>query len=863
MSKPITPQEHRRQIKAYAHEYPGYVRFKKALDRVLKAACKGNFPEAVVQTRAKSVSSFAEKAARKYDKYPDPVKDFNDLCGARIVVQTLSQVQAVRRFIEENFHVVETEDIGERLGASQFGYRDRHYIVQLKPELAARIRFTRAEITAIGERKAEVQVRTWVQHAWADTLHDRTYKAPLKLSTESSRTTALLAALMEDGDRNFDKLAGELDNRAANYATHADKSTVEKEIAAQELILRNEPDKKNKPRLALHLARLRAAIGKHDLVIRSLEKHRGKPSPVRDEIDLELGMAYCRVARKNRDKYRQGRELIESVVRRFEKPDFAAIPDLRRLNSLRARAYSRLGWIWETDETHANDSRECYRRALECEPGNPYYLADMIGFELRCSPGSEIIASMRTVIQNAIAVCSGHAADGIELPLSSLTAGRLRLLLGDNENALNDYLLGAARCLDGKGCFGCELVDAEVGWLHRVNYGKELPPAFCWAKNLLLLAKKVHACANDGTRDVEPLPAVRAKISEPVLIVAGGAASIRPEIIKNVRVPLTQALRGFEGTVISGGTKMGVPGLVGEVAANLRKTGGKTFRLLGYHPALLPDDAKEDGRYDELVKAGESGFTADQILANWVDLLGAGIKPENVRLIGIGGGPVSAVEYRVALVLGATVAVVMGSGGEADALLVDPLWKDFRNRKDLPGLLPLPFDQASIRAFIADSEPHLPEAIVRKMAEALHVRYLANNQHKIPKNLQPWKNLDKTYVNANSKQARYAIRILEAAGFGVRKAKGRPNASIQFTKKEIEKMAELEHGRWNVERLREGWRYGLAKDEVKHLNPCIVPWTDKARLPESIKNYDRDAVKLFPEILAKADFEIYRKPRRK
>jgi hypothetical protein len=31
----------------------------------------------------------------------------------------------------------------------------------------------------------------------------------LKLPAESSRTTALLAALMENGDRHFDKLAGE------------------------------------------------------------------------------------------------------------------------------------------------------------------------------------------------------------------------------------------------------------------------------------------------------------------------------------------------------------------------------------------------------------------------------------------------------------------------------------------------------------------------------------------------------------------------------------------------------------------------------------------------------------------------------
>jgi hypothetical protein len=278
------------------------------------------------------------------------------------------------------------------------------------------------------------------------------------------------------------------------------------------------------------------------------------------------------------------------------------------------------------------------------------------------------------------------------------------------------------------------------------------------------------------------------------LIVAGGAASISLETINNVRTPLTQALRRFNGTVISGGTQMGVPGLVGGVAANLRRKHAKMFRLLGYHPALLPEDAEEDDRYDELVKVGESGFSADQILANWVEMLGAGIEPENIRLIGIGGGLVSAVEYRVALVLGATVAVVMGSGGEADALLADLLWKDF------PNLLPLPDDQASIRAFMVDSELDLPETVFRRMAEALHVRYLADNQRKIPRNLQPWKSLDETYVNANMKQARYAIRILEGrvSEFARQKANPTPQFNSRNWKSKRWRSLNTDVGTWNA-----------------------------------------------------------------
>jgi hypothetical protein len=60
------------------------------------------------------------------------------------------------------------------------------------------------------------------------------------------------------------------------------------------------------------------------------------------------------------------------------------------------------------------------------------------------------------------------------------------------------------------------------------------------------------------------------------------------------------------------------------------------------------------------------GFCDGQILQSWADLLAAGIKPTEVLLLGFGGGPLTALEYRIALALGATVGVVMASGGAAD-----------------------------------------------------------------------------------------------------------------------------------------------------------------------------------------------------
>src|SRR5262249_37633416 len=71
-------------IDAWAAIRPRYVALADALrDQLAGAAARLGVP-AIVQARAKSIASFAEKAARKADKYRDPVRELTDLCGARV-----------------------------------------------------------------------------------------------------------------------------------------------------------------------------------------------------------------------------------------------------------------------------------------------------------------------------------------------------------------------------------------------------------------------------------------------------------------------------------------------------------------------------------------------------------------------------------------------------------------------------------------------------------------------------------------------------------------------------------------------------------------------------------------------------------
>ena len=839
----LTPEKHSAQIEAFGRVRDAYLTYADSLRRVLEQACRMSFPEAFIQARAKAVSSFAEKAARKFEKYPDAVNQMTDLCGARVIVQTAEQVRAVRSFIEANFEILESEDKGLLLNKGEFGYRDMHYIVRLKPERAGALGFTPGEQAAIGEKPAEIQVRTWLQHAWADTLHDRIYKNKLKLSTDIMRTGALLAALMEEGDRNFNVLADELDGLIANYTAFATRGEVGKEIEIQRLILGNERADKKKPGLALKLAGLLAATGDHAGVVELLSPFTAVcDAGERCELLLELGFSLCRLHREQPASaaFLQGRQYLEESARLCACVEWAFVPHLRKRESLHARALARLGWAIAAIPGEEHEARACFRLAHEHEPSNPYYLAGMLGSELRFGGQGSLPASMATTIREAVRTCHAQAAAGIELPYAYFTAGRLSLLLDKGYDALAYYARGIRYCLAGAHCVPGDILSDEAGWIRGIHFGVKPPPESQRAIDLLALGLD----AGHGAR-----PAAGASpFALPVLILAGGAASLGSALVERIRPLLKEACGRFAGTVISGGTNSGLPGAAGDMAGELSREGRKQFRLLSYRPARLPDGVSPHPHYDEHTAVG-ADFLPEQILRNWSDLLRAGVRPQDVLLLGFGGGSLSALEYRIALSLGASVGVVAGTGGAAANLMADPLWSG------MPNLYELPFDAATVRAFVMPSDHDMDPADQEEMAKTFHARYVVGSPKRLPPNMRPWDKLEATFKRANLEQAHYSVEILEAAGFEVRKADGPPVILSDFSDAEVEKMAELEHGRWNVERLRDGWRYGKSRDDARKAHDCLVSWND---LPDGIRLYDREAVRIFPEILAKAGLEIRR-----
>jgi hypothetical protein len=201
-----------------------------------------------------------------------------------------------------------------------------------------------------------------------------------------------------------------------------------------------------------------------------------------------------------------------------------------------------------------------------------------------------------------------------------------------------------------------------------------------------------------------PSPAALARLAEPgvngwspiappVVIVAGGTDASVDRQIRAYRALVVEGFRAFRGAILFGGTSQGVSGLAGDV----RAARGPAVRAIGYLPRRVPAEVtpeRDPDRCDELRVTPGEDFSLAEPLQGWSDLLRSGVPPADVRVLGINGGPIAALEYRLALALGAAVGIFEGSGRSADALLDDPVW----GRR--PGLERLAPDAGALRRFL-------------------------------------------------------------------------------------------------------------------------------------------------------------------
>ncbi|HWJ82404.1 MAG TPA: DUF429 domain-containing protein [Nocardioides sp.] len=171
-----------------------------------------------VTGRAKSVASFAAKAARTLDGRPvfkDPLEEITDQIGVRVITYVHSDVQAVADLLDDQVLVHDDRDMGrETAREGRFGYASRHLLVSVAPGSA------HDSDELLRGRRAQVQVRTVLQHAWAEFEHDIRYKGtiPDEHVPDFDRRFTLAAGLLELADREFSTIRDRLRDESTSLA---------------------------------------------------------------------------------------------------------------------------------------------------------------------------------------------------------------------------------------------------------------------------------------------------------------------------------------------------------------------------------------------------------------------------------------------------------------------------------------------------------------------------------------------------------------------------------------------------------------------------------------------------------------------
>jgi ppGpp synthetase/RelA/SpoT-type nucleotidyltranferase len=157
-----------------------------------------------VTSRVKSISSIRSKLRRK--NYSKPDRQLTDKIGVRAIMYYESDVNLAEAALRAEFTINQRQSHDKQfmLGLKEFGYRSVHLIAQLKGSRARSPEYT--DLQGIW---FEIQVRSILEHAWAEIEHEVVYKSGIKYPRSTIRRFAAIAGSLEILDREFSEIRKE------------------------------------------------------------------------------------------------------------------------------------------------------------------------------------------------------------------------------------------------------------------------------------------------------------------------------------------------------------------------------------------------------------------------------------------------------------------------------------------------------------------------------------------------------------------------------------------------------------------------------------------------------------------------------
>ncbi|MBP5335458.1 MAG: hypothetical protein J6Y61_06680 [Bacteroidales bacterium] len=183
-------------LKEYKEKLPLFHDQERILKQELTAAFeRAGLHVAAVESRVKAYESLEGKLRLKGYKYSS-LADITDILGIRVITYYVDDVDRVASLVERLFTVDWENSVDKRklLEIDSFGYLSLHYICST-PSFPYRF---------------EVQMRTLLQHAWANMDHDTGYKSGVEIPSRYLRSMSRMAGLLELVDEEFSKIHVEL-----------------------------------------------------------------------------------------------------------------------------------------------------------------------------------------------------------------------------------------------------------------------------------------------------------------------------------------------------------------------------------------------------------------------------------------------------------------------------------------------------------------------------------------------------------------------------------------------------------------------------------------------------------------------------
>ncbi len=613
----------------------------------------------IIQGRAKSLESLAEKIQRTGKNYKDPIKEITDFCGVRFITHTLDEVDKVTNVLTDYFNISEkdSEDKQEKLAYKEFGYLSRHYIITLRSDIDRKVP---PELLNLN---AELQLRTMAQHIWADIYHELGYKNEFQLPERWERNFARVAALLENLDDIFQTIKNEIGSVENDYGAYMSNQKLTELAKRLEILLEID---ENNVQVLQRLVKAYVSIADQKSRVR-VERIYRKYKDLADSsapILRMVGMSMCKNEnhKYDSDKYNEGLNLLKEAINR---------------NTYDVEALCNLGGIYFKYKNRSKEnlqlSRDNYKKAHNIKPEDPYPLNNYIACEILLNNSIDTVEYFNPLIKKALKVCRKQIEVKTNLPWALYDTGMFNLYLNKPEESLEYY----AKAL--KYSSESWMAGTSRSRIEEFISKKIVPDRFVIINNFLKTGEWVLP-GNDKSNGFEidamnPFVGDKNLISSRILIIAGGCGNLEENYKEKLKT-LSEKINAFDqGTVISGGTKSGVA----EIAGDLQKSSGNIYTI-GYLPPEgivkeMGDEIHPEYKYLRYTKGKTFSFL--EPVTFWLDFLSAGGNPESVKLIGFNGGKISGCEYAAALAFGARVGIIKNSGRKADELLKDSFWKEY------------------------------------------------------------------------------------------------------------------------------------------------------------------------------------------